>query len=201
MKIIFTSIALYAAIGLSGVVVHAAPFSFTYSNHITDSPKFGPLIPGVAVGDLIALNVIVDNGNNALNGQTWLSTDVISATISVGSYTASFDAPIGGQYDFAYDYTFQTDSNGFISSVRYYDNYGNNSDIYGVGGQLGIFTNGIRDFNGLFAGWNDSGSLFDPGLWADSFGHRAPIPEPQTYALLLFGLVLLYFVKLRLGGR
>ena len=69
-------------------IAYAAPITFTFQNDIVESNA-----AEIAVGDIFTLTVVADNGNNSLVSQSWLKSDIVSATASVGSYSATFQPP------------------------------------------------------------------------------------------------------------
>lgn len=182
--------------------VIADPFIFTFENTIISTPIGLNTIPNVSTGDILKLSVIVDNGNDNLIEQTWQITDVISATVNVGSYSATylplFDSSYIGCCSF-----FNTNKDGLIDYAHFYDTDGKtNFDNFGSGGI--IATNAIIDStNNRYAFWNDS--LFNPTLWKNQNGQGVkpednnqngiPIPTPSIISLFGIGILILRVIK------
>jgi hypothetical protein len=65
----------------------ADPVLLSYSRTFA----FISVIPGVSVGDVVMVDVVVDNGAATTFSQTWsLATDFVSATVTVGTYSATY---------------------------------------------------------------------------------------------------------------
>src|SRR5262249_27320918 len=99
-------VALMMAIGSCGAA-HAVTVELHYSGVVSAAN-----IAGVSVGDAIIFDVFADNGGAGLNSQTWLASDVTSATFQAGSYSATTSGPLiisGGG--------FSTDSLGQLATL------------------------------------------------------------------------------------
>ena len=70
-------------------------------------------LPGLNNGDPITINVFADNGGSSLLSQTWNNADISFATLTAGSYQATYFPPT----NFG-DPVFETDAAGNASSSR-----------------------------------------------------------------------------------
>lgn len=165
-------------------LAYSVPVTFTFSTTVGSSA-----ISGVSASDVITVQVIADNGSASLVSQTWLATDVLSATASAGTYQATYITPF---YDFRDSFT--TDASGLLSSVGFGDVDNNNQDIFGTGGMVALGSDALRDFYGNLAFF--SGCAVPPGtgpncstdisLWSVTI---APVPLPPSLLLLGSGLL------------
>ena len=118
-------LSLFVAAGLIGLgsEARAAPVHFDFD---TVCCSLGTTIPGTS-GQPFHFTIFADNGSSSLLNQTWLSYS--SATLSIGSYTASFEPTLGS------DFFATTNAAGAVTSIFLTDlvinsdSLGNNPDI------------------------------------------------------------------------
>jgi len=97
----------------------AVPVELDFSGIVSDST-----VVGVNTGDAITFKVFADNGGANLNSQTWDTSDLISATIAAGSYSAATSGPAAGFGGFS------TDASGQLSDLNF-GTFQNGSDNQG----------------------------------------------------------------------
>jgi hypothetical protein len=182
MKIASTFVRLIVMCALSMTTLHnanASPYLFQFLG-IVDGAFLS--LPGVSGGDVVTVNVIADNGGNTAASQSWFQADVISATATVGSYSATFNSPF-----FVNDPLFATDSTGSLVLVGFSDFDSNNPDSLGNSAEFtgnaiaSVGPNG--DFVAFFIPAINSG---DTATW--SVASVGAAPEPATLALLALAL-------------
>lgn len=176
-----------STIALTGTDAEAEIFEFTFTDIIAHAEN-----PLISVGDVFTLKLYADNGSNSLVEQTWNIGDLLSFTISAGSYFANHSTV----YPDPLTNNFQTDSSGKVSKVQFYgDGGGLSTDNFATCYCLGVDGNGpFYDGLGGLAnriqadGWNDV-SKWSVAVALDYPEPPRPpaIPEPSTWALLLMG--------------
>ncbi len=128
------------------------------------------------MGDVITLNVLVDNGGTSAASQTWASTDTVSADLTVGGYHAYYDSDFFGSAGFT------TDAAGNLLTADWFGTSdavsGTNYDNFGVGTD-------VRLFNGAIQEHGSDLSFFQPSFgdindWTAPTGY---VPEPGTIAI------------------
>ncbi len=170
--------------GMAGTA-GAAPFKFTFTTTMSDTNAD---IPGASLGDTLTLNVIADNGGTSLFSQLWQPADIQSATVTVGTYQADYISP------YFVPSEFRTDISGALTQAFFTDNSSNNSDLFGDGGGVALFSNSLRDFNG-------NADVFFPTITGSASNWTVtPVPEPSTLSLVATGLALLAFLGWRRRG-
>ena len=176
--------ALPAALVLCATGATAAPFELTFTSSVFWAAK--SLEGTVAVDDAFLLKVIVDNGINSAFSQSWSTSDIVSATATAGSYTATFfDSFLGSG--------FTTSTEGTLTSVNFSgttflpttstDNLGSGNPALS---QSFLYTS------------TEAYIDFDPYLknlsaWSGpvAMSAAAPIPLPASLSLMLGGLAAL----------
>jgi hypothetical protein len=169
--------ALFIALGCCGTA-QAAPIVLEYSGvadgHVGDP---NPVVPGVTPGETISFHVTADNGNAGLASQSWDWTDITSATITAGSYTATLSGPVSGGFG-----GFSTDATGHLLTLN-----------FGVG-QDGTDSNGGTPVSYFMDGFNsllidnlgrDFGAVMPPDISNTSI---AAAPIPASLPLLISAL-------------
>lgn len=165
------------------VQAFAIPVQFDWRATILGSPT----IPGVAVGDEVHISVFGDNGGASILGQTWNQADISSATLSVGTYTATYFPPTSFG-----DPMFITDASGLITFSR---------EIFCCGSGTGAFDslggsstpthsrNAVISSTNQRAFWAD-GAVTEADTWRAREWSISIIgvPEPTSLALLGLGL-------------
>jgi len=90
---------------------NAVPIMLEYSGEVSLTN-----ISGVNVGDPIIFKVFADNGGSGLTSQTWLVTDIASASFTAGGYAAAFSGPVDSFISFG---SFATDASGQLNHLRF----------------------------------------------------------------------------------
>jgi len=170
-------LALAAAVALPFLATQAdaAPFQFTFTTTITSSG-----VPGLNSGDQVTLNVIADNGGTSILSQSWNVVDLVSASLSGGTYVATYAPPF---WPFGGDPAFTTDASGTLTLANFFGtNIGNNTDNFGTGPNVYLSSNALTDFL-------DRDAFFNPATFESLSNWSGPvaveaIPEPATMALL-----------------
>lgn len=155
---------------------NAALVEFTYTEVVTNSN-----IQGVSAGDTMTLTLLADNGNADLNAQEWLTSDLISGRLEVGSYWQTY---IDNWWWSASTVTFQTDGIGYLTTRNFNGTNSsvNHQDSFGVGGSVYLANNVFIDYFGNIAWF---GSLSGSSSWVVS---EVKVPEPGSVWLLLSGI-------------
>ena len=90
----YLSALLAAPVFAISSAAHSAPFLFEFQDFVGAQPSaLYPLIPGTAVGDLVTVQVIADNGGSTSIAQNWKASEILSAVIFAGTYQGVFNAP------------------------------------------------------------------------------------------------------------
>ncbi|WP_245306319.1 VPLPA-CTERM sorting domain-containing protein [Roseovarius aestuariivivens] len=158
---------------VAGGAAQAATYLFSFDSTFTN----GSAAAGISGNDAFSLQVLVDNGGNTDLNQQWFQADVLSATLTSGSYTATFNAP------YLNDLTFVTDGAGQITQSNWYDVDSNNTDTLGPGSPK-AFANLLRLSNG--EGLSYARLISDTQGWTVSAVSQIPLPAGGL--LLLGGL-------------
>jgi hypothetical protein len=179
---------------LLALPVTATPVRFTWTSEVDDvTPAIA--IPGVSFGNQVTVDVIVDNGGSSLNSQTWLGSHIISAQVSIASYSANFVSafiPVGNQP------VFETNSSGELTSVLFVGTgvSANNTDsLFGpsaprlLNNSIKASQSGEAYFVDRFVGPNPN-DLVGWDLTPEV------VPEPST-ALMIVGFAAVGFCRLR----
>jgi len=174
----FKNLAVFVAAFLCAMQALGTPAEFTFAATITNNSG----IVGVSVGDVVTINLLADNGSSGLNSQSWTIGDFISASLSNGSYSQSYVDGFGTASLVA----FTTDAIGNLTQSNFPDTTpsANNSDTFGMGGQIRLFANDFQDFFGRTAAM--SNGLTHLNGW--SVKEQSHAPEPGTLSLLGLGL-------------
>ncbi len=180
--------AILALLGIFwGANALAVPVKFTGTSILDGFDGAGSDIdiPGTAFGDTITVTVIADNGGASLASQSWSDTDIVSAVLQIGSYTASYSAPY---VSFA---GFGTDAAGNVSSVQFVHccapPFGSATDNFGTSNTGVLFANAVVDTQGRASFWSGPNYFHDqPDHWSVQL---AGVPVPATLALFGLGLL------------
>jgi hypothetical protein len=146
--------ALLIAIGWCSAA-QAVPVELEFSGIVSGTNSVLP--SSVSLGDSITFDVFADNGGTSLDSQTWSVTNITSATIKAGSYSAttsgSFINPSFG--------SFSTNASGQLATLDF------------QGTQNGTDTNGNTILGYRMLNANDIW-VAEPGLAESSFGADSP---------------------------
>jgi len=129
-----------AILVITPLAARADLIELTFTGTVADSTT-----PGANVGDTITFDVFADNGGTSLVLQTWTSSDITSATIVAGTYSATASGPASSSGSFS------TDASGQLATLNF--------NV--VQGLLTYFMNGGNDI------WFDNSDL-------TSFGANSP---------------------------
>lgn len=196
--------ALTAALLLTMAPAQATRVAFTLTDTIKNSA-----IPGAANGETIRITVLADNGNDSIYSQGWTYDDLISATVTVGSYSQYHT---GGFFVAPYAYAFQSFADGSLSGYGFAGTSpaGTHIDSFGTGAPIYMYSNAIMDFYGntadlatTYTNFSNAWVFSDPN--AVPPGPTAPadpsapndVPEPAPLSLLAIGLACLASIRLR----
>ena len=152
----------------------AVPFQITFSAQVTSGGT-----PGVANPDVLTVRVIADNGGATSASQSWFQADVISATASAGTYSATFNFPF-----FINNPLFTTNAASTVVNAGFFDLDGNNTDNLGSGSPQ-LFANLMLTSIGTVLNFTSVGPA-DPAAWTVSAA--TAVPEPATLLLLGSGM-------------
>jgi hypothetical protein len=174
----FKNLAVFVAALLCTMQAQGTPVEFTFAATIVNNSG----IVGVSVGDIVTINLLANNGSSGLNSQSWTIGDFISASLSAGSYSQSYVDGFGTASLVA----FTTDAIGNLTQSNFPDTTlsANNTDTFGMGGQIRLFSNDFQDFFGRTAAMSNGLTR----LTAWSVNERSQAPEPGTLSLLGLGL-------------
>ena len=167
-----------AMMGMAGAA-DAAMFKFNFTSTINSSPS----IPGVSLGDTLTLEVIADNGGTSLISQNWGTTDVSSAALSVGTYSATYLTT----FTLA---NFTTDLTGTLTVSSFNDSSGSNQDIFGTGPSVVLTSAIVQDFN-------FGSAFFGPNVSDFNAWTVTAVPLPAALPLMGTGLAVLGFLGWR----
>lgn len=170
---------LVVAVGLAiaNSPARSIPFQFTFTTTASIS-----LIPGMNSGDMVTISVLADNGGTSSLSQSWNESDLLSTTLTGGTYWAIYGAP----FLVGIDPAFRTDATGALDRARF-DGSLSGQDVFGIGGDILLVDYVVFDYTGNVA-------ILDPGLsdpdalryWSDPVA--APVPEPGTATLVALAL-------------
>lgn len=176
-------------IAIMSMAAWATPFQFTYRTTIAVST-----ITGINNGDEVVVSVLADNGGTTPISAVWNEADLISATLTAGSYIADYGAPLTAGLDPA----FRTDAFGILERAGFLGGLlGLNSDSFGVGGGAYLFDDAFLDFYGRPAVMDVPLSEGRLDLWSGPTAAYTSVPEPATHLLLVLGLLLGIAVRRR----
>lgn len=179
------------------LITHAAPaaYTYTYTNSIfTVNHLF---IAGEELTEdgglhTISFSMLLDN--KILPNTSYQFSDLLATSWKdIGGYSSS-DTYLSILYPYT-SVSFQTDGNGFISDWDLHVGAGNFSMISTRGHDL-VSTNISVAYNfgetSNIGSWKEQPVTYSPG--ADLTYYVSPIPEPQSYGMLLLGLVVVSLV-------
>lgn len=190
-----SKIAALGAMSAAMLFVAAAqadPVKFTYTSTITSSG-----ISGVSVGDTVTISLLADNGGSGLSSQSWTISNLISGSLSAGTYSQSYT---DGWYSAPSWTAFSTDATGALTLSDFYGTTysANHHDSFGVGPQIYLYNGGFLDFFGNYAGQADSLSVL--GHWSVEPVQPSSVPEPASLALFGAGIAGLMMRRRRLAA-
>jgi hypothetical protein len=172
---------LAATISVSTMNVQATPVQFSFTSKVINAN-----ISGVSDDDVVTINLIADNGASDLISQSWTIGDLISGSLSAGSYTQSY---IDGWFSSDTHLAFQTDASGNLTLTEFYGTTtsANHQDSFGTGLSVYLYSNAFQDLYGNITEYVDR--LPTSANWTVS--QVTQVPEPENLAMLLAGLGLL----------
>ncbi len=182
MNIAKLAAAFAAAFLLTVSAVNAATVQMTTTIEV--SGIIGANTLGLSVGDTISYEVILDNGGG-LESNTWYDADVVSATATIGTYSASFISPYANR-----PRTFATDASGNVTIAGWLDYDDNNVDSLG-GPKV------VRAYNNWLFTSDGSKYLLGSYLLTPTNWTATVIPLPAGLPLLLGGVGALVLVRRR----
>ena len=169
--------AALAALSLAGAA-QATTYDFQYASTISDAGT-----PGIADGDAITLDMLVNNGGATSANQTWLGGDVVGFTIHAGSYVGHYSTVFLP----ATMFRLTTDASGTLTFTEFYgtDLSSHNADTFTASFD-GDYVFGDAVFFDSNFGFDTiaAGTFNDASLWT-SLG---AVPEPSSIALTLAAL-------------
>lgn len=183
----FALLGAMTVIGLPSTSAKAAMFEFTFTDVIVHAEN-----PLISVGDTFTLKVYADNGSNSLLSQTWNLDDLLSFTISAGSYFANHSEI----YPIPLTNNFKTDATGKVAFVDFSgDAGGYASDNFATCSCLNVDGNAVfYDGLGGLANRIESQHWNDVTRWSVAVARDYPeppkipaIPEPSIWALMIMG--------------
>jgi hypothetical protein len=171
-------LALASALAALSLPAQAAPYLFTYTGSVFDSGG----VPGVSNGDVITIDVIMDNGGASTVSQVWGTGATVSAVVSVGSYTANF---IDNFFSAA---GFTTDAAGALIVTNWFGTLDSATATDSLGGAGGVrlFNGDVRTSLGSFIGY--APTLGIVAAWSGPVAVETPVPAPPMLALFGLGL-------------
>ncbi|WP_368187418.1 hypothetical protein [Aestuariibius sp. HNIBRBA575] len=137
-------------------------------------------------GDAVSVTVALENGGSGLTSQSWGVSDILSASVQIGSYAASWSTSFCGG--------FSTDASGNISSnfCGSFSNAGVDND----GSTAYLFNTGINSTTGSSVHF--SHIFGDDTRWTvASVAPLPPVPLPAGLPLLFGALGLFGLAKRR----
>lgn len=178
MKTIRAIAAALSALTIVGGA-HAATFDYQFTSTVTSA-----MTPGVAVGDLVTLDMYLDNGGNTAASQTWDGTQVIDFTLHAGTYSATYRTVYMPS-----TFVFQTNGGAGVSNVQFdgTDPTSFNTDSFSSGfyGDY-LYSNPVFvDSRGAYNWVADQ--FTNTSAWAE-VAPAAAVPEPTNMALMFAGL-------------
>lgn len=125
----------------------------------------------------VVISVLADNGGTSTIGAIWNEADLISDTLTAGSYTAHYGAPLLADLD----PTFRTDALGVLDRAVFLAGiFGLNSDSFGVGGNAYLFDDVFLNYFGNPAILTDPLSDRRLDLWSGPTAVPVAVPEPAA---------------------
>lgn len=188
LYLVVLACAVLAAPASAGLV------SFSWTSEISNTIPPTP-IPGVSFGDEVTVTVIADNGGSSLISQQWFLSDLVSAHVSVGTYSATYTAgfiPVGAQP------VFETNNLGELTSVLFTGTGPSPVNFDSLAGPQGVrlLNTSIQASNGGTAFFVDRFVGPDPQDLVGWDPTPVVVPEPDT-AFLLVSLAAVGLLRLR----
>jgi hypothetical protein len=107
-----STLPVIAACALLGATGAHAEVELSFSGTVAT----GSTIPGATDGAAITFDVFADNGGASLISQTWDVSDITSATIQAGTYSAATSGPQGQFFTFG---SFSTNASGQLQTLDF----------------------------------------------------------------------------------
>jgi PEP-CTERM motif len=182
LKICFIGAALLSAVGINSGA-RAEPVALDYSDVVTFTT-----IAGTNIGDKVSFEIFANNGGTSLLSQTWSASEVTSATITIGSYSATLSGGLLGSFG-----SFETNAAGQLSVLSF--SFEENGTSTNGSGSFVVFLNGSNEIFGTNPFGIDA--FAPPTISNTSISAVSTVPEPSTWAMMILGFCGLGFMVYR----